>query len=59
VKNLVQRVLDEKEGEKAVDGTETPKTMFHTLRDCDLPASEKTLQRFCDEDEILLGAGGE
>jgi cytochrome P450 len=56
VKRLVKAVLDEKEDEKADGGQ---KTMFHTLRDCDLPPEEKTLQRFCDEGEILLGAGGE
>jgi cytochrome P450 len=57
VKRLVQAVLDEKADEKS--GEDGQKTMFHTLRDCDLPPSEKTLQRFCDEGEILLGAGGE
>lgn len=36
-----------------------PRTMFHALRDCDLPPSEKTLDRFCDEAEIILGAGSE
>jgi cytochrome P450 len=59
VRRLVQGVLDEKEDEKSDDRNEGQKTMFHTLRDCDLPPEEKTLQRFCDEGEILLGAGGE
>jgi cytochrome P450 len=58
VKRLVQAVLDEKADEKSGEDSQK-KTMFHTLRDCDLPPAEKTLQRFCDEGEILLGAGGE
>lgn len=42
------------------DGATRPTTtMFHTLRDSDLPASEKSLQRLCDEAEIILGAGSE
>jgi cytochrome P450 len=57
VKRLVQAVLDEEADDKP--GEDSQRTMFHTLRDCDLPPSEKTLQRFCDEGEILLGAGGE
>ena len=50
-------MLNEKTDEKA--GEEAAKTMFHSLRDCNLPPSEKTLQRFCDEGGILLGAGSE
>ncbi|KAK3389163.1 cytochrome P450 [Podospora didyma] len=38
---------------------EASRTIFHTLRDSDLPAEEKTLQRLCDEGEILTGAGSE
>jgi len=37
----------------------TSRTIFHTLRDSDLPPEEKTLQRLCDEGEILTGAGSE
>jgi len=40
---------------KQVEG----RTIFHALRDCDLPPEEKTLQRLCDEGEILVGAGSE
>jgi cytochrome P450 len=45
----------------AVSKEENPssRTIFHTLRDSDLPAHEKTLQRFCDEGKILTGAGSE
>ena len=35
------------------------RTIFHTLRDSDLPSEEKTLQRLCDEGEIFTGAGSE
>lgn len=35
------------------------RTIFHTLRDSDLPPEERTLQRLCDEGEILTGAGSE
>ncbi|KAK1990315.1 cytochrome P450 [Colletotrichum falcatum] len=35
------------------------KTIFHTLRDSDLPPEEKSLERLCDEAEILTGAGSE
>ena len=35
------------------------RTIFHALRDSDLPPEEKTLQRLCDEGEILTGAGSE
>ncbi|KAK0390740.1 hypothetical protein NLU13_0243 [Sarocladium strictum] len=49
-----------------IDGTDdlsrkgdTSRTIFHTLRDSDLPPHEKTLQRLCDEGEIMTGAGSE
>ncbi|KAK2040890.1 cytochrome P450 [Colletotrichum somersetense] len=35
------------------------RTIFHTLRDSDLPPEEKSLERLCDEAEILTGAGSE
>lgn len=35
------------------------RTIFHELLDSDLPPEEKTLQRLCDEGEILTGAGSE
>lgn len=39
--------------------TLSTRTIFHTLRDGDLPPQEKTLERLCDEGEILTGAGSE
>lgn len=35
------------------------KTIFEELRDSDLPAQEKTIERLMDEGFILVGAGGE
>jgi cytochrome P450 len=35
------------------------RTVFHAIRDSDLPPEEKTLQRLCDEGEIVTGAGSE
>ncbi|KAK1987725.1 cytochrome P450 [Colletotrichum cereale] len=35
------------------------RTIFHTLRDSDLAPEEKSLERLCDEAEILTGAGSE
>lgn len=34
-------------------------SIFHTLRDSDLPPQEKTLHRLADEGNVLLGAGSE
>lgn len=34
-------------------------TIFHTLRDSDLPPEERSLKRLCDEGEIFTGAGSE
>lgn len=67
----VGHILNWQDGVKAqvkpiIDGTDelsrkgdTSRTIFHTLRDSDLPSHEKTLQRLCDEGEILTGAGSE
>ena len=41
------------------EGRTKGRTIFHELLDSDLPPEEKTLQRFCDEGEILTGAGSE
>lgn len=41
------------------DKEASSRTIFHTLRDSDLPDREKTLQRLCDEGQILTGAGSE
>jgi cytochrome P450 len=57
VKAHVKPILDGN-GDGFTPGN-SPRTIFHTLRDSDLPPSEKTLQRLCDEGEILTGAGSE
>ena len=57
VKEQVKPIL---EGEDEVSKTgDVPRTIFHVLRDSDLPPQEKALQRLCDEGEILTGAGSE
>ena len=35
------------------------RTIFHELRDSNLPPSEKTVDRLCDEGQLLTGAGSE
>ncbi len=64
----VERILNEKDDRDEKERTRTGvasqsqserKTMFHSLRDSDLPPAEKSLQRLCDEAEIVLGAGSE
>ncbi|KAK0654873.1 cytochrome P450 [Cercophora newfieldiana] len=40
-------------------GESKGRTIFHELLNSDLPPEEKTLQRLCDEGEILTGAGSE
>ena len=57
VKKQVQPILDGTD-ELSRKGF-TSRTIFHTLRDSDLPPQEKTLERLCDEGEILTGAGSE
>lgn len=36
-----------------------PRTIFHSLRDSNLPTEEKTLERLCDEGETVVAAGSE
>lgn len=52
VEAVVKPILD---GENEKDWH----SIFHTLRDSDLPAEEKSLRRLCDEGEIFTGAGSE
>ncbi|KAF5500515.1 Cytochrome P450 monooxygenase sdnE [Colletotrichum siamense] len=55
VKQQVEPILDGKDSQPGA----ASRTIFHMLRDSDLPPEEKTLQRLCDEAEILTGAGSE
>lgn len=64
VKAQVKPILDGTEEQSLKEGAAAaaaaaPRTIFHALRDSDLPAEEKMLQRLCDEGEILTGAGSE
>lgn len=64
---LAWRNLVEQQVQPILGGTDSTtvqredgsKTVFHALRDSSLPPQEKTLNRFCDEGEILTGAGSE
>ncbi|PNH40454.1 hypothetical protein VD0004_g6538 [Verticillium dahliae] len=47
------------EGGPDSDSAGARQTIFHALRDSPLPQQEKTLDRLCDEAEILTGAGSE
>lgn len=56
VRNQVAAILD---GSSVPESDSGSKTIFHELRDSDLPAEEKTLSRLSDEGEIITGAGSE
>ncbi|KAM3081646.1 hypothetical protein ACMFMG_005099 [Clarireedia jacksonii] len=53
-KNKVGRVLRHEDA-----GSARQDTIFHTIRDSDLPPKEKALNRLADEGNILIGAGSE
>lgn len=55
VKHAVEPILERRDSKQEGDG----RTIFHTLRDSDLPAEERTLERLCDEGEIFVSAGSE
>ena len=57
VKVHVDRIM--KEPSPTAEEKEKPKTMFHALRDCDLPAREKTFERLVDEALVIMGAASE
>lgn len=60
VEERVKPILDRKDDiSLSGDKEASTRTIFHTLRDSDLPEREKTLQRLCDEGQILTGAGSE
>ena len=54
VETHVDRIMNEPKPTN--EQIERPKTMFHALRDGDLPASEKTSTRIADEGTIFMGA---
>jgi len=54
----IQPILDRTESESDIlMGSE--RSIFHELRDSNLPPEEKTLQRLADEAQIIVGAGTE
>ncbi|KAF7190513.1 Cytochrome P450 monooxygenase [Pseudocercospora fuligena] len=55
VKDAIKPILDGRNEEKE-NGA---RTIFHTLRDSDLPPQERTLERLSQEGEIFTGAGSE
>jgi cytochrome P450 len=62
VREQVKPILAEKRGvDDKTQGDDDARaaTIFHALRDSNLPAEEKTLERLCDEALILTGAGSE
>ena len=58
VREQVAAILNETEEEKKKK-RKSRKTIFHTLRDSDLPPNERTLDRLRDEAVIITGAGSE
>ncbi|KAN0093577.1 cytochrome P450 [Hyaloscypha variabilis] len=56
VRARVKPILDGTEKEEEGKGH---RSIFHELRDCNLPDEEKTVGRLCDEGQILTGAGTE
>lgn len=58
VRRRITPILDRTETVSDIENA-SHRTIFHELRDSSLPASEKTLDRLCDEGQILTGAGSE
>lgn len=58
VRRRVTPVLNRTESVSDIENA-PHRTIFHELRDSDLPPSEKTMDRLCDEGQILTGAGSE
>ncbi|KAK3693065.1 cytochrome P450 [Podospora appendiculata] len=59
VKAKVRPIMTANNNDNNKSPAAPPRTIFHTLLASDLPAEEKTLQRLCDEGELLTGAGSE
>jgi hypothetical protein len=58
VRQRVTPVLDRTESFSDIENT-SHRTIFHELRDSSLPQIEKTVDRLCDEGQVLTGAGSE
>lgn len=55
VKAAVEPIVEYRDGRSKTD----QRTIFHALRDSDLPPHERTVQRLSEEGEIFTGAGSE
>lgn len=58
VRKRVTPILNRTESVSDIENA-SHRTIFHELRDSNLPENEKTLDRLCDEGQILTGAGSE
>jgi cytochrome P450 len=59
VRECVKSILSNTEPAPTSGQNKAHRTIFHELRDSNLPADEKTLDRLCDEAQIFTGAGSE
>ena len=59
VKESVKPILERRNDAVQSEKMASHRTIFHELRDSDLPPEERTLSRLCEEGEILTGAGSE
>jgi cytochrome P450 len=58
VRQRVIPILNRTESVSDIENT-SHRTIFHELRDSSLPQGEKTVDRLCDEGQLLTGAGSE
>jgi cytochrome P450 len=58
VRSRVQPILDRTESDRDLKEA-SHRSIFHELRDSNLPPEEKTIDRLCDEGQIFTGAGTE
>lgn len=58
VRRRVQPILERTETAEELQKA-THRSIFHEMRDSSLPPHERTLDRLCDEGQILTGAGSE
>jgi cytochrome P450 len=58
VRRLIQPIMEWQEMKEDMDSA-SHRSIFHELRDSDLPPEEKAVERLCDEAQILTGAGSE
>ena len=59
ISSVLAETSDEEKGSQGKDEDLSGPTIFHTLRDSDLPPKERSLQRLSEEAETLVSAGSE